>query len=469
MKSRSLRPLILVAVIQLVTALTPVHAESSTLDLGVFTEIDPGDHLTVEAGRVDWVDLSRGDDAGLVICMGEDYFQDFEHRFEFGYTEIEAGGDESKLISYLWEMSNDLDYPDEAKIVIWPQQVEAQDDIYTLTFKQEIGNTPVINFRSSHVYEAGKPYYLTVQREGDTLRMLTYGDPGYSELIEDTGPMEGLNTTYRFLEIAQQRSANVDTSDWCTGYMQGFSMSGEPPRHPVLVFDTHSVEVPDIGTDDVGQLFKVGLNISGAEDLKEIHVELTYDDSVIEYYGGSMDESFAAAVGGIEGTVLDATLTEPFDGYSSVFTYAFEVVRLGETHLIIDAELKDSDGTQIASQGDVLFVKVIPCEPCGEGSFWPLLEAYERLEDEYGELDRLYQELVQDYQGLEEAKEEIEAELERVRSEYGAILDEISALREEIEELGRQRIPGFSLWMIALGAAVYTWYFSRKNRLSISK
>ena len=466
MNSRILRPLIFLAFIHLVTTLAPVQAESSTVDLGVFTEIDPDDRLTVEAGRVDWVELSRGEDAGLVIDMGEDGFMDFEHRFEFGYTEIEAGGDGSKLISYLWEMSNGLDYPDDAKTVIWPQQVEDQDDVYTLTFKQEISNTPVIDYRSSHVYEAGKPYYLKVQREGDALRMLTYGDPGYSELIEDTGPMEGLNTTYRFLEIAQQRSANLDTSDRCTGYMQGLSVSGEPPGHPVLVFDTHSVEVPNLGIDDVGQLFKVGLSVSGAGDLKEIHVELTYDDSVIEYYGGSVDESFAAAVGEVEGTVLDATFTEPFDGNASVFTYAFEVVRGGETHLIVDAELKDSEGTQIASQGDVLFVKVISGVPWDSGSFRPLLEAYERLEDKYTELDRLYQELVQDYQDLDETKEAIEAELERVQSEYGAILDEISALREEIEELGRQRIPGFTLWMMALGAAAYIWYSSSRLRPS---
>jgi len=459
----SLRPLILVIVVQLVTALIPVYAEFSPVDLGVFTVIDPDDHLTIDAGRVDWFNLSRGDDAGLIINMGEGYFGDFEHRFEFGYTEIEAGGGESKLISYLWEMSNSLDYPDDAKIVIWPQQVEDQDDVFTLTFKQEIRNKPVINFRSSHVYEAGKPYYLRVQREKDTLRMLTYSDADYSKLIEDTGLLEGLNTTYRFLEIAQQRSANVDTSDLCTGYMQGFSMSGEPLGHPILVFDTHSIEVLDIGTDDVGQLFKIGLHISGAEDLKGIHMELTYDDSVIEYYGGSINESFAATVRGIEGTVLNATLTEPFDGYALAFTLAFEVVRTGETHLITDAELKDSEGTQITSQGDVLFIKVIHRRPWDAETFQQLQEAYEQLEDKYGELDRIYEELVQNYQGLEEAKEALEVKLEDIQSEYGVILDETSALREEIEEISKQRILGFSLAMIALGAAASIWYFSRRT------
>lgn len=186
-------------------------------DFTTYTEIDPNEVITVNPSHVCWEQLDRSCDTHVYKSYGSGFFGDFEIQFEFGFKSIEAGDGDYRNIVRLLLLSNDEIILPTDYICLYAEQIGSSDDKFRLVFLQGSGGTGEFVY-VGRTFSAKSTFYVRVTRRGIYCRMRIYADADHTNLLEDTGDIEGVSTRYEYVAIGIRKMSN-DPYDWSTGYL----------------------------------------------------------------------------------------------------------------------------------------------------------------------------------------------------------------------------------------------------------
>jgi hypothetical protein len=178
--------------------------------------------------------MDRSNDTHVYKSYGSGYFGSFEIHFEFGFESIEAGDGDSRNMARLLILTKDeIILPNDC-ICLYAEQIGYSDDKFKLVFLQVSGGTGEFVF-IGRTYSAKRTYYAKVTRRGTYCRMRVYADAEHTDLLEDTGGIKGVSTTYEYLAIGIRKMPN-DPYDWSTGYHANLSLEVFQKKDTTLSF-----------------------------------------------------------------------------------------------------------------------------------------------------------------------------------------------------------------------------------------
>jgi hypothetical protein len=186
-------------------------------DFTTFIEVDPKEVMTVNPSYVYWEHMDRSYKTGVYKSYGSGYFGDFEIQFEFGFKSIEAGDWSQRKIANFLVLSNEELVRLNDCIILYAQQHGSSDDKFNLVFHQRLGGDHTFVYVGI-THTAKRTYYATVTRKGNNCRMRIYADAAHTDLLEDSGYIEGVSTRYEYVAIGIRKYPD-DPYDWSTGYV----------------------------------------------------------------------------------------------------------------------------------------------------------------------------------------------------------------------------------------------------------
>ena len=192
-----------------------------------FNVNNPNNALQITSTKAEWNHSDRTVEFSLVYPAPTP-ITNFTHRFSFCLLEVEAGDNSQRGIGGIWHLTNEETPPTLNSLSVWGEQVGDQDGVYYLYFAQK--SNDVIDFiRNMGVFDAGEEYYLEISRQGKDCCLKIYNDTSYSQVISETGYIEGLDTPYHYLGMATHHIRTDDIDDWTSGYVENL-MIAEPPN-----------------------------------------------------------------------------------------------------------------------------------------------------------------------------------------------------------------------------------------------
>jgi len=199
-------------------------------DFTTYTEVDPGNDITLTSSATSWDDLVKGSESYVYKDYGVDHFSgDFTHSFEMVHVNPTGS-----VLPVFWLLSNYLDD--------WKGLRDAGRDDMSLSWFGGILRLGICNggnFRhdDSVLLSEGTPYFITITRDDDggvngTGRLTAYIRTGsHAGTLVDTLQIDALageQNDYRYLySLNTYKDTLTVTSD---GYVADLDIGeGEPP------------------------------------------------------------------------------------------------------------------------------------------------------------------------------------------------------------------------------------------------
>lgn len=258
-----------------------------------------------------------------------------------------------------------------------------------------------------------------------------------------------------------------------------------------LSLEPSFIEVPFLDSESANTFIEVAMKVYDISNLKELHVDFQYDENVLDYYSGKIDQTFYLTVGGGTGSVVDKRITKAFSGTITMYRYTFRVLSPGTTTISLqDTELLDEPGTSIPFTPIDCIVSVETLSDYMNNlydeletsynlmqssysalqfdyenldstynslqsenlildeQYWILNTTFNELSSDYEILDTLHYELLDEYEGLEES-------LIILQSEFDILSNTFSDLNQDYLEIGQVLERTRSLFLLSATFALF--------------
>jgi len=193
------------------------------LDLTTFTEVDPGNDMTVTAPRNTWTVMPRNVNNYLYYDFGAGFLDDFYYEFNVSISDVEAGDGSNAGIMSLFSVTdilgNVLTMRTGTDIMVQVIQNGGNDDKFLLAFLEYSGGVFQGGENSVMVHNIGT-YYMIFDRSGALARLRVYSDKEHTTLLETLQYAASGDDNYRYLQVVSSFGGASDPNDHSSGYVE---------------------------------------------------------------------------------------------------------------------------------------------------------------------------------------------------------------------------------------------------------
>lgn len=207
------------------------------IDLTTFTEVDPGNDMTVTASRNTWVQMPRNVNNYLYYDFGVGFLDDWYYEFNFSISDVEAGDASNagimSVISVTNILGNVIVMRTGTDIMLQLIQDGSNDDKFKFAFYEYSGGV-FQGGQLSGIYNIGI-YYMIFDRSGTLSRLRIYSDKEHTALLDTLQYAASGDDNYRYLQVVTSFGGVSDPNDHSSGYVEdvwnltmvdGFASSG---------------------------------------------------------------------------------------------------------------------------------------------------------------------------------------------------------------------------------------------------
>jgi hypothetical protein len=222
-----------------------------------------------------------------------------------------------------------------------------------------------------------------------------------------------------------------------------------------------STVLPLVEMGEGSMCFEVALKIANAQNLREIHIDFSYNPSVVQLVRGKFDEGFFLKSGGGTGDEFDFLLANPYSGSGVIGRYVFRMVGRGNTTIsLYDAHLIDASGAPILMTAQGCSVRILRL---GDYSYFvhiveaqlnDLQEDYATLDAQYTSKSQEYEELQSQYDSLTDLYDRLDSSHDQLESTYQDLNDSYTELQTENAALERELRDTRNMLLVAAAGIV---------------
>jgi len=219
--------------------------------------------------------------------------------------------------------------------------------------------------------------------------------------------------------------------------------------------------LPRVDMGEGSMCFEVALRIANAQSLKQLHLNFSYNPSVVELVEGKLDERFLSLSGGSTGDEFNFLLANPFSGSGVLGRYVFRMVGSGNTTISLSSTfLIDASGSPIllTIQGSSIrilrvgdysyFVHIV------ESQLNELQESYDVLDSQYAAKSQEYEELQSQYDGLTDIYNSLDGIHDQLESAYQSLSDSYSVSQTDNAALEAELRNTRNILLVAVAGIV---------------
>jgi len=207
--------------------------------------------------------------------------------------------------------------------------------------------------------------------------------------------------------------------------------------------------------------FEVVLRIANAQSLKQLHLNFSYNPSVVELVEGELDERFLSLSGGGTGDELNFLLANSFSGSGVLGRYVFRMVGSGNTTIsLFNTFLIDASGSPILVTAQGSSVRILRV---GDYSYFVHIveDQLSALQQDYTALNTLYTEKSQDYlelqsqyDGLADNFDSLDSSYNQLEATYQSLSDSYSVSQTDNAALEAELRNTRNILLVAVAGIV---------------
>ena len=216
----------------------------------------------------------------------------------------------------------------------------------------------------------------------------------------------------------------------------------------VLTIEPASTVLPLVDMGEGNMCFEVALKIVNAQNLREFHLNFSYNPSIVELVEGELDKKILSSSGGGTGDEFDYLLTNPYSGTGVLGRYVFRVVGRGNTTIsLFNPHLINASGNpilvtaqdcsvRILKLGDYsYFVHIVESQLNNlQVDYTALDSQYNRMSQEYEDLQLQYDNLTDYYHRLNSSYNQLESTYQGVYDSYNELQGDNATLEKELKD-----------------------------------
>jgi len=168
--------------------------------------------ISVCDGRVSWVCADRS--KVRYLAKEIDTVGNFQHSYIACLLEGSVEDELNVGLIRFWELRNDWDN----RVWVYARKCE---ESWTIHFEQRHHGEDILAFHGSRQFEFQKRYWIEILRSGSLYRLVVKNDV-CTELLEDSGDIEGVNYPYCRVWLVSTIKSRRNNGNWSTGYIENY-------------------------------------------------------------------------------------------------------------------------------------------------------------------------------------------------------------------------------------------------------
>jgi len=219
--------------------------------------------------------------------------------------------------------------------------------------------------------------------------------------------------------------------------------------------------LPRVDMGEGSMCLEVALKVANAQNLKELHIDFSYDHSVVQLVRGKFDEGFLLKSGGGTGDEFDYLLANPYTGSGVIGRYVFRMVGPGNTTIsLYDTHLIDASGSPILLTAQAASVRILRVGDYSyfvhvvESQLSELQGDYAALDAQYTAKSQDYEELQSQHDSLNDAYNILDSSYDQLETTYQGLSDSYNELQEDKAALEAELRNTRNMLLIAVAAII---------------
>jgi len=222
-----------------------------------------------------------------------------------------------------------------------------------------------------------------------------------------------------------------------------------------------SAVLPRVDMGEGSMCFEVALRVANVQNLKELHIDFSYNPSIVQLVRGKFDEGFFLKCGGGTGDEFDFLLAIPYTGSGVMARYVFRMVGSGNTTVSLsDTHLIDASGAPILVTAQPCSVRILRVGDysyfvhMAEARLSDLQEDYAALDTQYTAKSQDYDELQSQYDDLSNAYNILDTSYDELETTYQGLSDSFDELQADEATLENELRNTRNMLLIAVAAII---------------
>ena len=188
------------------------------MDLGGWSREDPNGVLTVQSGRVSWLEADRT--TVRYVGMETGVIGDFRHSFIVCIDECHVDDELNRGLLRLWELRID------GANLLWANARKTPEG-WTIHFQHRHEGRALWVFDGTESLTLGRRYAVEVQRTGNLHRLRVLNEETDAVCV-DSGEIQGLKLPFHWIRVASTIVSRRNNGNWSTGYIENIQIT---PNH----------------------------------------------------------------------------------------------------------------------------------------------------------------------------------------------------------------------------------------------